>query len=127
MGELAAATVSDRSALRAAGAAVTTLLAIPVAWLAVRHRAGATHPVERSTYIANALPGIVVGARPGHGVAALVPADLPDRRCCSSRRTPILFLPRAVVRSAPGWSRRPPCSTTSRTASAAVRSRPRAG
>jgi iron(III) transport system permease protein len=42
------------------GAAVTTALALPVAWLSVRHRSTATTLIERETYIAHALPGIVV-------------------------------------------------------------------
>ena len=58
----------------------------------------------------------------------LVPADLPDRRCCCVAAYAILFLPRAVVSVRAGaraGARR--CSTTSRTASAPVRSRPHAG
>ncbi len=43
-----------------AGAALTTLAALPVAWLSVRHRNVFTTLIERSTYTAHALPGIVV-------------------------------------------------------------------
>src|SRR5688572_22474544 len=43
--------------LALAGAVVTTLAALPVVWLAVRHRGPASTVIERSTYIANALPG----------------------------------------------------------------------
>ncbi|MGH3781106.1 MAG: ABC transporter permease, partial [Pseudonocardiaceae bacterium] len=46
--------------LGAAAAAVTTLLALPVALLAVRHRGRLTVLLERSTYLARALPGVVV-------------------------------------------------------------------
>lgn len=46
--------------LAAAAAIGTTLIALPVAWLAVRHRSAATTTLERSTYFGNALPGIVV-------------------------------------------------------------------
>lgn len=46
--------------LAAAAAIGTTLIALPVAWLAVRHRSAATTGLERSTYFGNALPGIVV-------------------------------------------------------------------
>src|SRR6185436_12682684 len=46
--------------LGAAGAALTVVLALPVAWLAIRYRSLASTAVERSTYVANALPGIVV-------------------------------------------------------------------
>ncbi len=58
-GSLFAAT---RTSLFLAGTAalVTTVLALPVAFLAVRHRSAFSALVERSTYLARALPGIVV-------------------------------------------------------------------
>jgi iron(III) transport system permease protein len=59
IGELASAAATSFG-LAALAAAVTTAMAIPVAWLAVRHRGRANTVIERSTYIANALPGIVV-------------------------------------------------------------------
>ncbi|MCC6177700.1 MAG: iron ABC transporter permease [Chloroflexi bacterium] len=43
-----------------AGAAVTTLLALPVAWLAVRHPDPVSTLAERASYVGHALPGIVV-------------------------------------------------------------------
>jgi iron(III) transport system permease protein len=45
----------------ALGAVVTTLCALPVAILAVRHRTRLARAMERVTYAANALPGVVVG------------------------------------------------------------------
>jgi iron(III) transport system permease protein len=46
----------------AAGAALLTVaLALPVALLAIRHRGVATGVIERSTYVARALPGVVIG------------------------------------------------------------------
>lgn len=42
------------------GAAVTTLLALPVALLAARHAGRASRIIERSVWAAHALPGIVV-------------------------------------------------------------------
>ena len=55
------ATTALRSiSLGLAGALVSTLFALPVAWLSVRHRSAATTAIERSTYIGHALPGIVV-------------------------------------------------------------------
>lgn len=42
------------------GALLTTLLALPVAWLVVRRPGRVSSLVERSTYIGNSLPGIVV-------------------------------------------------------------------
>jgi iron(III) transport system permease protein len=41
-------------------AAITTILALPVSLLAVRHRSRVSTLLERSTYVAYALPGIVV-------------------------------------------------------------------
>jgi iron(III) transport system permease protein len=43
-----------------AAAALTTVLAFPVAWLSLRRRGVLSRLVERSTYIGNSLPGIVV-------------------------------------------------------------------
>ncbi|HEX7354786.1 MAG TPA: iron ABC transporter permease [Mycobacteriales bacterium] len=43
-----------------AAAVVTTLLALPVALLAERHRGPLPNVLERSTYVAHALPGIVI-------------------------------------------------------------------
>lgn len=46
--------------LAAGGAAITVLMALPLAWIAVRRRGPASTALERSSYVANALPGIVV-------------------------------------------------------------------
>ena len=46
--------------LAAAGAMVATVLAIPVALLVVRHASRTSTLVERSTFVASALPGIVI-------------------------------------------------------------------
>jgi iron(III) transport system permease protein len=77
-------------------AVVTTLLALPVALLVVRHRSVASVVIERSTYIARALPGIVVAlalvfvsirvARPLYQTALLLVAAYA-----------ILFLPMALI------------------------------
>lgn len=95
IGELATA-AGTSLALGAGAAAVTVLLALPVAWLAVRHRSAASTVIERSTYVANALPGIVVAL-------ALVTVSLRVVQpiyqtfglllACYA----IMFLPRAVV------------------------------
>jgi len=46
--------------LGVAAALLTTLLAVPVAWLSVRYHGRVATTLERSTYFASALPGIVV-------------------------------------------------------------------
>ena len=82
--------------LAVAGGALATVAALPVVWLAVRHRGPVTTLVERSTYAASALPGIVVAL-------ALVTVSI--RAVPSLYQTVallllgyvILFLPRAVV------------------------------
>ncbi|MCW2879471.1 MAG: binding-protein-dependent transport system inner rane component [Sphaerisporangium sp.] len=77
-------------------ALLTTLCAIPVAWLSVRHRGRVSSTLERSTYIGNALPGIVVAlalitvsirfVRPAYQTTGLLLIAYV-----------IMFLPRAVV------------------------------
>ena len=82
--------------LGAAGGLLATVLAIPVVWLAVRHRSALTTVVERSVYTASAMPGIVIGL-------ALVTISI--RVVPSLYQTVVvlligyvvLFLPRAVV------------------------------
>ena len=82
--------------LAVAGGLVATLAALPVAWLAVRHRGPLATAVERSVYPANALPGIVVAL-------ALVTISI-ESFPAIYQTLPllvlgycILFLPRAVV------------------------------
>ncbi|GAA4814008.1 ABC transporter permease [Nocardioides caeni] len=93
--ELTSAIWSTLSLALLAGV-VTTAAAVPVVWLAVRHRGLLTTAIERSVYTASALPGIVIAL-------ALVTVSI--------RSVPwmyqtlallvagylILFLPRAVV------------------------------
>jgi iron(III) transport system permease protein len=59
VGDLAAALLS-RLGLAAAGAAVTVVVALPLAWLAVRRRGPVSTVLERAAYTASSLPGIVV-------------------------------------------------------------------
>ena len=98
---------STSLSLGAVAAAVTTLLAVPAAWLAVRHRGRLAAALERSTYVSTALPGIVValalvsiairGARPLYQTAPLLVAGYT-----------ILFLPRAVVTVRAALAQAPP-------------------
>lgn len=78
------------------GGLLATAAALPVAWLAVRHRGWLATLVERSVYPANALPGIVVAL-------ALVTISI-NTLTVAYQTLPlllfgyaILFLPRAVV------------------------------
>ncbi len=72
-----------------AGAVVSTSLALPVAWLSVRHRSPATTLIERGTYIAHALPGIVVAL-------ALVTVAIRHARPLY-QTTPLLLLAYAIL------------------------------
>jgi iron(III) transport system permease protein len=93
--------------LGAVAAGVTVLLALPAAWLAVRHRGRASMLLERSTYVSSALPGIVVAlalvtisiraAKPLYQTAPLLIAGYA-----------ILFLPRAVVTARAALAQAPP-------------------
>ncbi len=104
-GELTAAAVSTLG-LAAAGAAVTTVLALPVAWLAVRHRGAATTLIERSTYIANALPGIVVALAFVTVSLRVVPVVYQTALLLVAAYA-VLFLPRAVVTLRAGLEQAP--------------------
>ena len=93
-------------ALALAGAVVTTMAAVPVVWLAVRHRGWASTLIERSTYVANALPGIVVGLALVVASLRLVPAIYQTALLLVVAYT-ILFLPRAVVTVRAGLEQAP--------------------
>jgi iron(III) transport system permease protein len=95
LGELAAAAGTSLG-LGAAAAALTVLLALPVAWLAVRYRTTASTMVERSTYVANALPGIVV-ALALVTVSIRVVQPVYQTYGLLLVAYAIMFLPRAVV------------------------------
>jgi iron(III) transport system permease protein len=93
--------------LGAVAAGATVLLAVPAAWLAVRHRGRTASLLERSTYVSSALPGIVVAlalvtisiraATPLYQTAPLLIAGYA-----------ILFLPRAVVTVRAALAQAPP-------------------
>jgi iron(III) transport system permease protein len=92
--------------LALAGAVVTTLAAVPVVWLAVRHRGWASTLIERSTYVANALPGIVVGLALVVASLRLVPVVYQTAALLVAAYA-ILFLPRAVVTVRAGLEQAP--------------------
>jgi len=106
LGSLAGAAATSIG-LATAAAVVTTVLAVPVAWLAVRHRGPVSTTLERSTYFGNALPGIVVAlalvtvsiryVQPVYQTTALLLAAYA-----------IMFLPRAVVSVRAALTQAPP-------------------
>jgi iron(III) transport system permease protein len=91
----------------AGGAALTVLLALPVVWLAVRRRGPISTLVERSTYVANALPGIVVGLSLVIVSLRVVPV-IYQTTLLLLLAYAILFLPRAVVTVRAGLEQAPP-------------------
>ncbi|WP_292672297.1 iron ABC transporter permease [Nocardioides sp.] len=95
VGELAAAAGTSLG-LGAAAAAATVVLAMPAAWLAVRYPGLTSNLVERSTYVANALPGIVVAlALVTVSIRAVQP--IYQTYVLLLLAYAIMFLPRAVV------------------------------
>ncbi len=89
------------------GAGAATVAALPVAWLTVRHRGRFTTLVERSTYLGNALPGIVVALALVIVSLNLVPG-LYQTALLLVLAYVILFLPRAVVTLRAGLEQAPP-------------------
>ncbi|MEV6865075.1 iron ABC transporter permease [Streptosporangium subroseum] len=75
---------------------LTTLCALPVAWLSVRYRGRMSGALERSTYVGNALPGIVVALAL---VAVSIQLVRPAYQTTALLLTAyvIMFLPRALV------------------------------
>jgi len=90
------ASATSTLGLAVVGGALATAAAVPVAWLAVRHRRPLGTLVERSIYPANALPGIVVALALVTISIRLVPA-LYQTLPLLLLGYAILFLPRAVV------------------------------
>ena len=82
--------------LAGAGGVLAVVAALPVAWLAVRHRGVLATLVERAVYPANALPGIVVALALVTIAIRAVPALYQTLPVLVVGYV-ILFLPRAVV------------------------------
>ncbi len=94
-GDLLSAALTT-AGLGLATAVLTCAMALPVVWLAVRHRGRLANLIERATFTAHALPGIVVAL-------ALVAVSIRSVRPLYQTLPllllgyAILFLPRAVV------------------------------
>lgn len=109
VGELAAATATSLS-LGLAAAVLTTLLALPVALLAERRRSRLATALERSTYVAHALPGIVVALSLVF-VAIHVAQPLYQTTPLLLLGYAILFLPMAMVGVRSALAQAPPALT----------------
>ena len=104
--ELASAT-ANAAGLGLAGALATVVLALPVAWLAVRHPGRIGSLLERSTYTANALPGIVVALALVTVSLKVLPAVYQTTTLLVTAYA-IMFLPRATVAVRAAIAQAPP-------------------
>lgn len=95
LGRLATTTLTTLG-LGLAGAALTCLLALPVAWLSVRHPGWVSRGLERSTYIAGSLPGIVVALALVTLSVAYLPAIYQTTALLLAAYA-VLSMPRAMV------------------------------
>lgn len=102
-----AAALGSTLGLAGAGAAVTVILSLPLAWLAVRRRGVVTTVLERTSYVANALPGIVV-ALALITVSIRVVPPLYQTVPVLLAAYAILFLPRALVSIRSSLEQAPP-------------------
>jgi iron(III) transport system permease protein len=100
-------TAATSVGLGLAAAAATIALAIPVAWLAVRHRSRLSTLLERTTYFSNALPGIVVALALVTVSLRLVPVVYQTVWLLLSAYA-IMFLPRALVSLRAAMAQAPP-------------------
>jgi iron(III) transport system permease protein len=94
--EMLATTTATTVALGLAGAAATCALALPVAWLSVRQPGWLSRTLERCTYVAGSLPGIVVAL----SLVILAVNNLPAVYQTSALLVAayaVLFMPKAMV------------------------------
>lgn len=100
-------TTGSTISLALAAAAVTTVLALPGAWLLSRRRTAWTLVLERVTYIASSLPGVVIALAlitvSVRYVPGIYQSPLLLVLCYS-----ILFIPRAMVSLRSGLAAAPP-------------------
>jgi iron(III) transport system permease protein len=90
----------------AAGAAVTTIVAFPMAYLAVRHASWFSKMLELSNYVTSSLPGIVVGLAFVTVSIRAVPGIYQTAGVLIAAYV-LLFLPRALVNIRSGLAQAP--------------------
>ncbi|MEU6269896.1 ABC transporter permease [Saccharopolyspora shandongensis] len=105
--DLIASTTSTSIGLGLVGALITTVAAIPVAWLYERRRSRASTALERLTYTSSALPGIVVALALVTIAVRLVP-DLYQTTSVLVTAYVILLVPRAMVNVRATLAQTPP-------------------
>ncbi|SDU78585.1 ABC transporter permease [Jiangella alkaliphila] len=105
LGESAFATV----ALSGAGALLTVALAMPIAYLAARHRGRSVAALEGVSYLGHALPGIVVGLSLVFFSLRVVPG-LYQSAAVLCFAYAVLFLPKAIGATRAAVERTPPAA-----------------
>jgi len=100
-------TTTTSIGLGIAGAIVTTVAALPIAWLTVRYRGTVSVLLERISYFGNALPGIVVAlALVTVSIRFAEPVYQSTVLLLSAYA--IMFLPRAMVSARAAIAQAPP-------------------
>lgn len=100
-------TTGTTISLALAAAVLTTVMAFPGAWLLSRRRSGWTLMLERATYVASSLPGVVVALALITLTVSYLPAIYQSPTLLVLGYT-ILFIPRAMVSLRAGLAAAPP-------------------
>ena len=103
--ELAAA-LAQTALLAGGGAVLTILLALPVAWLSIRHPSRFSKSIEGATYLASSLPAIVIALALVTVAIRLVPV-LYQTAFTVLLAYALIFLPRALVSLRAGIAQAP--------------------
>lgn len=100
-------TTGTTISLALAAAALTTIMALPGAWLLSRRRSGWTLLLERVTYVASSLPGVVIALAMITLTVTYLPSVYQSPALLVLGYT-ILFIPRAMVSLRSGLAAAPP-------------------
>ncbi len=100
-------TTGSTISLALAAAVLTTVMALPGAWLLSRRRSGWTLVLERVTYVASSLPGVVIALALITVSVSYVPGIYQSPLLLVLGYT-ILFIPRAMVSLRAGLAAAPP-------------------
>jgi iron(III) transport system permease protein len=98
--------VTQTVLLAVGGAVLTIIVALPLAWLSIRHPSRTSKLVEGSTYLASSLPGIIIALALVTVTIRLVPA-LYQTAFTVLVAYLIMFLPRALVSLRAGLGQAP--------------------
>ncbi len=101
------APIAQTVAYAVAGALACTALALPIAWLAIRHRGRLSRVLEGAFYLAGSLPAIIVALALVAAALRLVPAVYQTAVTVVVAYV-ILFLPRSLVPVRAGLAQIPP-------------------